>query len=181
MNKNLNLIGISGKKGRGKDTVAAMIQKSRPQYQIRKFSGRLKEIVSILTGVDVSLFESEEVKSRRVPQFGGRFTLRQLLQFIGTDLLRTQLHQDVWVDSLMMEYSSNQKWLISDVRFPNEAEAIKALGGLVIRVDRDGPHDPHPSETALDEYDFDCVIDNNGSLKDLTGEVHKWITENLGN
>ena len=179
MNKNLNLIGISGKKGRGKDTVARVVQKLKPEYQIRKFSGKLKEIVAILTGIDVSLLESEVVKQQRVPEFGGRFTLRQLLQFIGTDLLRAQLHNDVWVESLLMGYSSNQKWLISDVRFPNEADAIKDLGGMVIRVNRNGAIDPHPSETALDTYDFDYVLDNNGTLKDLKANVHKWVNEEL--
>ena len=103
-------------------------------------------------------------------------TIRFLLQFIGTDLLRNQLHPQIWVNSLMSEYksiggyySSNLRigarfydengnlqkeiigkeipnteidkrvypnWLITDVRFQNEADAIKERGGKLIKVIR---------------------------------------------
>ena len=77
------------------------------------------------------------------------------------------------------------KWIITDVRFPNEAQAIKDRGGIVIRVKR--PLDrlgnsklpklkhtsvtQHPSETALDDYDFDYVIENEGSIEELVEKV----------
>ena len=81
-------------------------------------------------------------------------TPRFLLQFIGTDLLRNQLHPEIWVNSLMAEYksklSSNNpvddldweprfiypNWIITDTRFPNELEAVKKRGGITIRVNR---------------------------------------------
>ena len=70
-------------------------------------------------------------------------------------------------------------WIITDVRFPNEAQAIKDRGGIVIRVNRldvdkfttNFPQTLHPSETALDDYKFDHVIDNNGSLEELIGKI----------
>tara|TARA_R110002020_G_scaffold380110_1_gene591298 strand:+ start:38 stop:904 length:867 start_codon:yes stop_codon:yes gene_type:complete len=70
-------------------------------------------------------------------------------------------------------------WIITDVRFPNEAQAIKDRGGIVIRVNRlevdkfttNFPQTLHPSETALDDYEFDHVIDNNGSIEDLVEKV----------
>jgi hypothetical protein len=67
------------------------------------------------------------------------------------------------------------KWIITDTRFPNEAEAIKKADGIIIRVDRPGvkPINPHPSETGLDDWKFDYVINNDGSLKDLTKKVNK--------
>jgi hypothetical protein len=60
-------------------------------------------------------------------------------------------------------------WVITDVRFPNEAEAIKKRGGKVISVVRPGHMDTgnHPSETALDGYNFDYVMYNDGSLESL--------------
>ena len=77
------------------------------------------------------------------------------------------------------------KWIITDVRFPNEAQAIKDRGGIVIRVKR--PLDrlgnsklpklkhtsvtQHPSETALDDYDFDYVIENEGSIDELIQKI----------
>lgn len=71
-------------------------------------------------------------------------------------------------------------WIITDVRFPNEARAIKARDGILIRIERDyvlrgGPEDPknqHPSETALDGYqDWDYIIQNDGTIKDLVEKV----------
>lgn len=65
-------------------------------------------------------------------------------------------------------------WIITDVRFPNEAKAIKDRGGIVIRVNRYDENgmpyktlNNHPSETALDDYEFDITIDNNGTIEDL--------------
>lgn len=61
-------------------------------------------------------------------------------------------------------------WIITDVRFPNEAEAIKKRSGIIIRVNRPGmpEGDNHPSETSLDDYKgFDWVFSNNSNLKDL--------------
>lgn len=82
-------------------------------------------------------------------------------------------------------------WIITDVRFPNEAEAIKARGGIVIRVNRPckecggmGYHKmdcnigrcEHESEYALDKYEyFDHIIDNDGTIKDLLQKVKNII------
>ena len=81
-------------------------------------------------------------------------TPRFLLQFIGTNLFRNQLHPEIWVNSLMNEYKSKlssnypvddldweprfiyPNWIITDCRFPNELEAVKKRGGITIRVNR---------------------------------------------
>lgn len=84
-------------------------------------------------------------------------------------------------------------WIITDVRFPNEAQAIKDRGGIVIRVNRfseeqkiallkaraNRPNnaielalkEEHPSETALDNYEFDHVVENNGSIEELVDKI----------
>lgn len=74
-------------------------------------------------------------------------------------------------------------WIITDVRFPNEAQAIKDRGGILIRVNRPvsaiGANKlkhksitQHPSETALDDYqDWNYIIDNNGTIEDLIEKV----------
>ena len=92
-------------------------------------------------------------------------TPRFLLQFIGTDLLRNQLHPEIWVNALISKYkplygyqTTDSKinigdisipipeldidkrvfpnWIITDMRFPNELKAVKDRGGITIRVDR---------------------------------------------
>ena len=117
-------------------------------------------------------------------------TVREFLQKLGTDALRTGLHTNTWVNALMADYTPTQvqwsdgplggyqdgplpNWIITDTRFPNEAQAIKDAGGLVIRVDRPGvkPINDHPSEVGLDNWDFDYKIANVSDLKALTGTV----------
>jgi hypothetical protein len=121
-------------------------------------------------------------------------TVRDLLQILGTEAMRDGLHKNVWVNALMADYTPTQvqwsqgpiggyedgplpNWIITDTRFPNEAQAIKDKGGLVIKVDRPGvgPVNGHPSEDALKDYNFDYVIHNDGSINDLDNKVIEFI------
>ncbi len=63
------------------------------------------------------------------------------------------------------------KWLVTDVRFENEAEAIKERGGILLRINRNVDTGTHPSETSLDDYKFDYTISNKGSMEDLVTSV----------
>ena len=105
------------------------------------------------------------------------------MQILGQSL-RDNLSPDVWVNALFVMYSSNENWVVTDVRMPNEAKAIKDRGGIIIRVNRNTEYnDNHISETALDNYkDFDFVIDNNEGLEKLVKKVlciWKSITEKV--
>lgn len=169
-----------------------------------------------------------ELKTNWQTAYKAHLTYRELLQYLGTDLLRNQLHENVWVNALFSKYYVTHyiyadtiyvlqpngtyrlndlnhsgmleqdminlkatkvnacNWIITDVRFPNEANAIKERGGIIIRVNRNEGCKPcsmiplykcneceystqskHPSETALDNYTFDEVIDNNGTIEEL--------------
>jgi hypothetical protein len=70
-------------------------------------------------------------------------------------------------------------WVITDMRFPNEALAVKGRGGITIRINKQGvgPARNHISETALDDYDFDYVINNDSSLSDLSKQLTRIINE----
>lgn len=123
-------------------------------------------------------------------------TVRTFLQKLGTEAIRDGLHTNAWVNALFADYKKSfnensiqdiydprsktggmeyPKWIITDTRFPNEAQAIKDRGGIVIRVirpevckdDESSMVPKHPSETALDDWSFDYIIDNCGSLDDL--------------
>jgi hypothetical protein len=123
-------------------------------------------------------------------EFNSLMSVRDFLQRLGTDAIRDNLHINTWVNALMVDYIALPQvgpeitedndyklpnWIITDTRFPNEAEAIKKADGIIIRVERPGvkPINPHPSETGLDDWKFDYVINNDGSLKDLTKKVNK--------
>jgi hypothetical protein len=140
-----------------------------------------------------------------------KYTVRELLQKVGTDAMRDVIHPDVWVNALMRQYKRKTEytndgldykgdcpnWIISDVRFPNEAKAIKDRGGITVRVDDSklvfgsrfdelgfvtrgawraaSAGLEHKSETALDNYTFDYVIENSGTIDDLIVEVKKML------
>ena len=203
-----NLIGISGKISSGKDTVATIIQELYPQYEVKKFAGKLKDIASILTGIPVEKFEDQEFKKTDLGKewsyvYPDQYyddgesvmvcmSVRQLLQKLGTDALRDNLHENVWVNALMADYVEKPvnvlegegyrledtlpNWIITDTRFPNEAKIIEEKGGILLRVERSTCNlGTHPSETALDDFPFEHVIFNNGSMDDLRNEVKKFL------
>ena len=118
-----------------------------------------------------------------------KMTPRKILQQVGTDLFRNQFHPNTWVNATFANYHDNN-WIITDVRFPNELEAIKKHNGITIRINRglvertgkmiQGPE--HISETALDKAEFEYVIDNNGTIEELIEKVREILTkENIIN
>jgi hypothetical protein len=183
------IIGLSGYAKSGKDTVAEMIQEIHPdKWEVKKFSGKLKVIASILTGIPAHQFEDQEFKSSMLGEewwknygdFYHQTTVRDFLQILGTDAIRNGLHTNAWVNALMADYKPKKmseynpsSWIITDCRFPNEAEAIKDRGGMIVRIDRPGiaPVNAHPSETALDKWDFDYKIANASDLISLKQSV----------
>jgi len=211
----VNLIGISGKIGSGKDTVAQIIQiltsypyffdnetivhflQSEPKHEIfkdcdtwkiKKFAGVLKKIASILTGIPVKMFESQEFKKTDLgPEWAyfhpehcwdddspvyTRMSVRQFLQKLGTEAMRDGLHQDTWVNATFAKYKPDvDKWIVTDTRFPNEAVSIQERGGVLLRINRNTDTGDHPSETALDDYKFDYIIENDGDLVSLVEKV----------
>jgi hypothetical protein len=114
-------------------------------------------------------------------------TVRDFLQKLGTDAIRDGLHTNAWVNALMSDYVPTQQqwsdgplggyengplpnWIVTDTRFPNEAQAIKDAGGIVIRVDRPliRPINDHPSEIGLDDWKFDYKIANVSDIVSLS-------------
>lgn len=108
-------------------------------------------------------------------------TVREFLQKLGKGA-RDSVHVDVWVNALFADYPPSytervmtdapipgKNWIITDVRYPNEAKAIKSRGGIIIRIERPDnpfPESNHESETALKDWSFDSYI-NNTSLEYL--------------
>ena len=177
------IISITGKIGSGKDTIADIIMQYTPyhDWEIKKFAGKLKVIAEILSGVPKINFEDQEFKKQDMGLEWG-MTYRDLLQRLGTEAMRNGLHENVWVNALFADYHFNieedeqmPNWLITDCRFPNELEAVKAHKGITIKVIRDSGNTigtTHASETALDDYtEWDYVVDNNGSIEDLKTQV----------
>ena len=172
------LIGISGKKGCGKDTVSDYICE---KYKFIKldFAGPLKECCK-----NIFNFDNEQLYGNNkevVDEFWG-VTPREIMQYLGTDLFRYSLKnkfpnigENIWV--MLMENKikklKNTNIIISDVRFVNEFDMIKKLGGVVIRVDRNQDKNEkfkdHISENNL--FNFDNLLYNNSTIDDLHKKI----------
>ena len=117
-------------------------------------------------------------------------TPRMLLQLLGTECGRDIIHPNIWNNTLFNDYkkittkwncdgeaTTNEypKWIITDLRFPNEMKAVKKHAGITIRITRPTCETVtellHESETALNDTEFDYEIDNSGSLEDLINKV----------
>ncbi len=169
------IIGISGKIGHGKDTVSDILKDlSSYNWKTKKFAGKLKEMTCMLTGCTLEQLEDQEFKKQLIGPQWGDLTYRTMMIRIGTEAMRDNVHPDTWVNALFANYNPKKDfWIITDLRFINEASAIKKLGGFLIRVNRPGVDNiDHISETMLDDFDgFDATIVNDGSLDDLREEV----------
>lgn len=189
------IIGIAGKAQAGKDTTAMMLQSliSHPDitwnmywnsdivytnnHFIVHFADLLKEVAQTMLNMPFEDFNLQEVKQQYLEWLG--MTVREFLQKLGT-AVRNEIDPDFWVKALFNAYVKNI--IIADVRFPNEAKAVKDAGGLLIRINRPGAGaGNHISETALDDYkDFDYIINNEGTLKDLFYKVKNVLKDYLG-
>lgn len=141
-----------------------------------------------------------------VPVYGEseqEMLVRELLQKLGTEAMRDGLHTNVWVNALFADYTPTHyavgafdtkltdgipfypNWIITDMRFPNEMEAVKERKGITIRITRPVKKSKtiprlHPSETSLDKAEFDYEIINDGSIEDLVEKVREiLIKENI--
>lgn len=206
----MSIIAISGKAGSGKDTLGVMIifhlsclEKGKTAefesyegfsllyptmdtngWGIKKFATAVKKVAEVITGIPTFLWENQNIKSESLGEQWDNMTGREMLQKIGTDAMRNQIHPNVWVNAVMVKYTPKiHKWIITDLRFPNELYALQKENAFLIRVNRDSVNidDTHISETALDNFDnWDCIVDNNQQLEDLferAREIAEYIKE----
>lgn len=157
------LIGLMGKAGAGKDTLAAQL--APLGFTRVAFADALYEEVAADYGVTVDLLR--ERKDEYVEAL--RDTPREILQNRG--VLRRTINTDYWVfiaeEKLTALRDTGTSVVVTDVRFPNEYRAIVKAGGILVRVIRDAGHlrlrgtaAEHISETALDGYVADAVVEN---------------------
>jgi len=166
------IIGFSGYAGCGKDTAADFIASHLLNYEKISFANTLRECMEALNPIVLSTGESFLRYNAAIALYGYRDAkdnvseIRALLQRMGTDMGRKILGENVWVDALVQKLDSDKNYVISDVRFPNEYDAVKSKNGVVIRIHRPGyePTNAHPSETALDNYPFDYHLYNDKTL-----------------
>jgi hypothetical protein len=93
----------------------------------------------------------------------------------GTEAGRA-LDPDLWVNAAFRHAPEGEFIVCTDMRFPNEYAKIKEYGGQVWRIERPGNVGvPHISDTALDGYEFDATIYNDGTVRDLAEKVIRML------
>ena len=203
------IIAIGGKAQSGKNTVSQMITYTIWYYLISQrrlpfgidhyyscmddyqrllfrigwdqvpFAGKLKQCLGSVLSKDLIAFENIDFKNSQIEWLG--MTVRELLQKFGT-AIRNEVCDDFWVKACLKDYNpKGDDWLIPDLRFKSEAKGIVDLGGITLRVNREGAGaGNHISEIDLDDYSFDYIINNDGSMEDLLFKVKEFcIAYNL--
>lgn len=188
-----HLIGVMGKKRHGKDTFAARLT-STHAYARLAFADPMRDaIYSLDPLIRVEADETGPLAAAGCYVEPGRVVrlsflvdaagweaakalreVRRLLQEYGTGL-RVTTYEDVWVDTtLRLAEDVLGPVVITDVRFPNEVDAVRAQGGLLVYIVNPNvpeAHDPHPSENAVDRSDADVIVWNGGTIEDLHREA----------
>jgi hypothetical protein len=207
------IVGLVGFIGAGKGTVADLLVE-RHNFFKESFANSVKDSCAAVFGWDRAMLEGDTPESRAwreqpdqwwSDKFGKEFSPRLALQLMGTEAGRDVFHPDLWVHTVLRrcEQAPYNNYVIADVRFPNEINAIKDSGGVVIRVRRgDDPEwftlarecnvynkleimrnaypEVHFSEWAWIGAHYDIVMDNNCSLDELKIRVDK-IVDSLYN
>lgn len=194
------LIGISGKAGHGKDSLAGFLEEmflfdKTPAHHV-SFAEKLKRITADILDVDYHYVNDEDGKLKEIKHMGG-ITGREADQVVGTDIAR-KINPDVWVyhynkiiyEILSIERDYDIAILTSDVRFKNEYEYIRNIGrnigikSALIRVIRPGYiinfGAEHESETALDyidDWDYKVTVDSLQEMKKQAEKIYRLIVK----
>lgn len=176
------LVAFAGPAGSGKSTAAAFLEEAG--YHRTRFAAPLKSMLrSFLTHCAL---DTEEVERRvegglkEAPDrlLGGK-TPREAMQLLGTEWGRDRISPDLWVgvwrEQTERLLGMGISVVVEDCRFPNEAEAIRALGGAIVEVvGRGGIGMDHASERF--EFEADYRIDNSGTPE----ELHEAVMSSFG-
>lgn len=189
------LVGVIGRAQHGKTSIGQVLEQYhgfRPVAfadALRDAMLKLDPIVifhgpprnEVLTYSDVMRELGYEEAKRTIPE------VRRLLQVLGTEVVRDLVGENAWVDALdrtiFDDEDDLEQFVITDVRFPNEANYVRRNKGILIKVVRpnfDNDVPLHASERYVDELPFDYMVTNDGSLDDLAFRVEKvMILEHL--
>lgn len=178
------IIGFHGKLHSGKDT-AADILKAKYGFQEGRFAGALKQMLwAMYAYTGMPDFEIErriygDLKETPCKVLNGQ-TPRHAMQLLGTEWGRQGIYNNVWVDLEMTRVKLLSDVVFTDVRFDNEAIALREAGGLVVDVIRPGYKRPeesagHVSEGGISPELIDHTLYNDADVPAFHDKVLDWF------
>ena len=178
----MKIIALGHKKDVGKDTFAKFMMTylrcECPELKIKRisFAEKLKDVCYQLyswAGLQRAIYyeSHRDEKEKVLPQLWK--SPRQIYIEVGNKL--REVYDDTWIDFVLKDIVADII-IITDLRFKNEANAVKSLNGQLIRIDRpDRELGTDPAEVDLDSWtDWDLIISNYGTLKDLNIQAEEF-------
>jgi len=170
------VIAFTGLAGAGKST-AAMHLVERHGFERIRFAGPLKAMMAAL-GLSQAEIDGNR-KEEPCELLGGK-TPRFAMQTIGTEWGRQLIHPDLWIRAwraAVDRLPAGVPVVVDDCRFPNEAEAVKAAGGVCVRIERPGAGTASKHESEQHQLPAIFTIYNNVSVEDLTQALDAFLRD----
>jgi hypothetical protein len=174
------LIGLTGPARTGKTTTAHHLTLDYG-FECYAFADPLRDALSAIFHLSPENFEGS-AKEEPIAWLGR--SPRQLMQLLGTEWGRHMISANLWIDlaEQRLDGLADASWpaphfVISDVRFENEADFIRKRGGVIVHLQRfDAPKvNPHASEAGVSLHKNDLVLVNDGDLPSLQHQIKELI------
>ena len=211
LNDTVVLMGLCGKARSGKDTVASIAMNHMADADAEEawdwvvakesFAAPIKSMVamlldffgiaSIMNREEMSVYLDGDAKENKIDAIGA--SPRELMQTLGAEWGRDIINPNIWLTCIanrLPNYEEAAKHghkgamiFVTDVRFDNEAEIIRNLGGTIVQIDSgarklEDVERCHSSEGGVSPHLIDVTIDNSGSIEELSDKV-RVLLENL--
>jgi len=173
----IRILGLTGPKGSGKDTVAQIIKSKYIDVESIAFADPIKTVMQ-------DLFKLDRVDNSQYDQFkrtnlhyrvdGSDFVIpgRRMVREIGMLMRRYDDNQFIdYVKHTIMNLP-DKIWIVTDMRFDNEYMVLKSIGAKIVKINRPTfDYDGHISERGFDDFLVDHILMNDGNLEYLNMRV----------
>jgi hypothetical protein len=175
----------------GKSTGAHYLAARWDRSRVLPFAGPLKAVTDTLLlqaglSPEKILFLRQEAKETPIPEVCD-VSVRQLDQWMGTEFGRKLIHPSIWIRLWRSRVEAAQRdgiqhIIVDDLRFENEAQALKAAGGMVVAIVRSKALAEaskktvaHASEGGLENWSFDAVVNNEGTVPEFCTKLREVV------